>query len=223
MKVVNWDEELQYFAENNIRHLNLGDRNFCGATFRHKHVSIITQYWQSNGELWAEGILETTFNIMRSNITLNLQMPRIKRLSAIIDAKTDAVGCSYGRYRLPERISSIFNLEFTMVVVCLFNQNGNKNFTDLYVTGEPCTKCECIERCNGKSLCEYKHLVGVTVDCEISRNILERRSRNYPLQEFCERDESVEMLYLHFHIIYTFIFICLIMHFVVFMYYKRME
>lgn len=229
MKYITWNEELEYMAENAIKYLDFSAPKFCASTLRHKHVSIFAQFWNSEGKLWPQGELETIFNVFQSNITLNLPVNRIKRLTPIIDALTDSVGCSYAKYKMPDDenvgIKIAKNLDWNIITVCLFNQYGYKDKNNLYIPGSFCSKCDCFEQCSKQysNLCEYKKENGVKVNCETSSRKLPPQIENKIPDEYCEKEEDVYSIYTHLHIIYSLIFLSLITHFGFYTYYKHME
>lgn len=211
MKVINWDEELQYFAVNSVNTFDISSKRkgaLCGTTVRYSNVSIVTNYYRNVSEL---DVFGKFLNSMKSTILQGLK--RSERFSMLIDAETESVGCAIIEYEISE--SKVFAIQ------CLFNRDGGKQFDDIYQAGGTCTKCSCIEKCSKyySNLCTYRNMEGQPLYCKKQQFIVQ----NNTSLPFCESESNVNILYVHFHIVYSLIFVAFVIHMIFFSYFKSFE
>lgn len=123
--------------------------------------------------------------------------------STLIDGKTESVGCTIGIY-------SKIDMEKQSVIECIFNEIGGKNWNSIYVQGPPCSGCDkVIEICSEeyKGLCEHIYMLGP--------HFIQNRTDTINNQ-----NEIIAGLNNHFYLVYTFVFILVIAHVGLFIFYR---
>lgn len=217
MKVINWDEELQYFAVNSLNKFDIDAPIYCGTTERYKSVSIVTSYFAS-----ADNVYDNYFENIKQTILQRKR--RSERFSMIIDAEMEAVGCAVIQYvvRQPGNDSNVVAMQ------CLFSHPGGRDFNAIYKSGGRCDLCDCIEKCSQffRGLCAYRHLEAQKIYCKsVGRNMrLNVMSVNVNNSDStCVNVTQVDSLYIHFNVIYTLVLIVFVTHFVFYMYYRGFE
>lgn len=209
MKVINWDEELQYFTVNSLNKFDIDAPINCGNTKRYKSVSYATNYFTS-----LENVYDKYLESLKTTIIQKKR--RAERFSMVIDAETEGVGCAIIEYKITES-----GYETPVVAMqCLFSRAGGLNFDEIYMPGGRCDLCECIETCSRfyDGLCAYRNLEAQPIYCK-SADV----KNDGNISAVCMDDAKVNTLYVHFNIIYTLVFIGFVSHLLFFLYYKNFE